>query len=319
MGSVLTRRGALAVVSAAGIGTLAAASRLHGGGRRKPQVGIQLYMVGEAAAKDLPGTLAALKRMGVDIVELGDLVGRKPEEMGKALRDAGIQCTSVHVMFRPRDAVTPALSDPSAVCDMADALGARHVVAPMFDYPPPSTGMGISDALLDYLTQYAGSLGKDGWLRVADALNEKGARLAARGVRLGYHNHSVEFAPLPSGERPYDILQSSTQPDLVDFELDLGWVLAAGLDPVQLLRKYRGRISQVHLKDAGAMAPNTSLRIVSRDLGKGVGKWKEIFAEMATHPKLRYAYIEQEPPFTHPPLDAAADAYRFLRKQGLAD
>src|SRR5262245_5447874 len=89
------------------------------------------------------------------------------------------------------------------------------------------------------------------WQRTAQFLNEKGAILKATGIRLGYHNHNPDFAPIQK-TTGFEVLMRETQPDLVSFEMDAGWVAAAGVDPAALLRKHVHRFYQMHVKDIRA-------------------------------------------------------------------
>ena len=65
----------------------------------------------------------------------------------------------------------------------------------------------------------------------------------------------MEFAP-QQGIVPLDEMIRLTDPDLVTFELDCGWVVVGGADPVTYLRRYPTRISMLHIKDFKAAPPN---------------------------------------------------------------
>lgn len=83
---------------------------------------------------------------------------------------------------------------------------------------------------------------------IVERLNRQGEMARANGVGFGYHNHHIEFESLGDGTA-FDYLFSQTDADLVKIELDLGWTIAAGMDPVALLRRHAGRVLSVHLKD----------------------------------------------------------------------
>ena len=91
----------------------------------------------------------------------------------------------------------------------------------------------------------------DYWKRVAELLNERAAALRPYGIRLGFHNHNVEFVPIGK-TNGWEILASASDPALVTFEADIGFLAAAGIDPVAFLRRYSGRIRQLHIKDIKA-------------------------------------------------------------------
>ncbi len=92
-------------------------------------------------------------------------------------------------------------------------------------------------------------------------LAEKFSRAAeitkAAGIQLSYHNHNFEFQPMAEGKTGYDIFIEELSPDVM-FELDVFWVKLAGVEPVDLIEKLKGRVSQLHLKDlkTGVETPN---------------------------------------------------------------
>ena len=115
-------------------------------------------------------------------------------------------------------------------------LGAEYIVC---SYPghknPPAKGAEHTFSLED-------------WRWNAEQFNHYGAKVKAAGLRFGYHNHTPEFVVV-DGVTPYDELMKLTDPALVTFEMDCGWVIVGGGDPVALLHKYPNRISMLHVKD----------------------------------------------------------------------
>ncbi|WP_284646511.1 sugar phosphate isomerase/epimerase family protein [Paenibacillus silviterrae] len=89
---------------------------------------------------------------------------------------------------------------------------------------------------------------RDDAVRIAGEMNRVGQRLKANGFAFYYHNHAHEFQR-DGEETLYDILIQNTDPDYVRFELDLGWVLRAGIQPTEILEKLGSRCEIVHLKD----------------------------------------------------------------------
>src|SRR5690606_12400878 len=81
----------------------------------------------------------------------------------------------------------------------------------------------------------------DGWRRIADEFNTLGARLRPHGIGIGFHNHRDEFVSLGGGRTGMDVFVAETDPEVVAFEMDLGWAIAAGQDPVEWFRRYPGR------------------------------------------------------------------------------
>jgi sugar phosphate isomerase/epimerase len=152
---------------------------------------------------------------------------------------------------------------------------------------------------------------EDDWKRIADLLNRLGERLRAAGVQFFYHNHNAEFRPIGK-TTPLDILMRNTNPRLVCFELDVGWVAAAGLDPIAVIRKYPGRFRLMHVKDidAGTKA-NFAFQMVPATVGAGTIDWPRLIPA-ARAAGITEFFVEQEPPFPGPRIDAAAASARYL-------
>jgi sugar phosphate isomerase/epimerase len=115
---------------------------------------------------------------------------------------------------------------------------------------------------LDALVRETEQLGIDrlvlGWIQPPVTRDEGGkareriaaaaARAQKRRLRLGFHNHAGELAPLDGGGTFLELLLELPA-ELIWFELDLGWAWEAGLDPAELLELARGRSPLVHVKD----------------------------------------------------------------------
>src|SRR5262249_31748493 len=115
--------------------------------------------------------------------------------------------------------------------------------------------LGCSDAVVPWIhpDRRAELFGDVGAL--AQTFDDWGRRCRDAGLRFGYHNHDFEFTAAPSGTgTALDALMAATDPALVTLELDAYWAAAAGHDPVELLRRYAGRIPLLHVKDRAAGA-----------------------------------------------------------------
>src|SRR4030095_1670301 len=84
----------------------------------------------------------------------------------------------------------------------------------------------------------------------AAALNANGRIAQKFGMTLLVHNHTGEFEKLADSPRTtYDVLLEETDPALVTMQIDIGWVYVAGVDPIELFKKYPGRFELWHIKD----------------------------------------------------------------------
>jgi len=130
---------------------------------------------------------------------------------------------------------------------------------------------------------------------------------------VGYHNHNLEFAPLAGGGTGWDVLIRETDPSLVKFEVDIGWVAAAGRDPVAFLDRHHGRLRWLHIKDLRpSTSANFALRMDPVKTGAGRQDWARILPA-AHRAGIEHFYVEQEPPFAIPRMEAAERSYRFLK------
>lgn len=311
---MIARRALLASGAAAGLGLLApaAGARLFFGGKRHP-LGINLYVVSGLIAKDPAGTLKALAAIGYREVETG-LEGHDAATIADAIRGAGLRCSSLNLLPRPLRGGRSLADDPGLVAQDAHRLGAAYVTCTLFPLPDgvemrPRPGENV-EAML---ARVAGSMHKDDWLRTADFLNRTAAGLKRHGVALAYHNHNPEFAPI--GEtNGLSILLEHSDPALVHFHMDAGWVVAAGQDPVTLLRANPGRFRLMHVKDvAPSYRVNTAISLVTTEVGSGIVDWARVLPA-ARAEGVRYFTVEQEPPYTLPPLEAAAKSFAWLGK-----
>ena len=136
-------------------------------------------------------------------------------------------------------------------------------------------------------------------------------------MQYAYHNHNFEFRALGDHKIGYDVLLNETDPSLVDFELDCGWMIAAGYNPIQYFRKYPRRYTMLHIKDFVAGKISTSLaaglRPQGTELGRGHIDYGPIL-DAAAGTAVKYYYVEQEPPFLDmTALEAARVDYDYLR------
>jgi sugar phosphate isomerase/epimerase len=302
----LSRRGLLAagvaaMAAHAGVANAAAKSFFP---RRDLPLGIQLYTLGPDLQKDLDAQLATVARIGFKSVELAGYLGRTPAELRAAFDKAGLVCPSAHIS--PKGASGPSFSgDLAKLADDLHVIGVKAAIMPILYIPDR---LGGAD-----LRQAGPQMTADDWKWNADFLNEKAAVLKKAGIVSGYHNHNFEFAPL--GETTgMEILLKGTDPNLVTFEMDVGWVTAAGKDPFALLKAHPHRFTQMHVKDIKATTKaNFELRQDPTEVGSGMIPWPKLLPA-AYDAGVRGFYVEQEPPFAHSRLDSAKISFDYLAK-----
>lgn len=279
--------------------------------RTKLPIGIQLYSVGPDATKDLDGTLGTLAKIGYRSVELAGFYGRTPKEFKAALDKAGLVSPSAHVQARGKD--NSFESDLSKLADDLALLGVKTAVMPSPYIPDKVVAAAAGTSGVDYFRKLMSGLGADDWKFNADYLNKNAAALKKAGIKVAYHNHNMEFRPI-GDTNGIEILLKNTDPALVTFECDVGWVAAAGVDPLTFIKAHKHRFSLMHVKDLKAdTKPNYDLAMDPTEVGAGRLDWKRLLPG-AYAEGVRSFYVEQEPPFAHPRLESAKLCHDFLAK-----
>ncbi|HEX7854813.1 MAG TPA: sugar phosphate isomerase/epimerase [Sphingobium sp.] len=309
---MISRRSLIAASGSMTIAVLAsgASARLFFDAKRHP-LGLNLYVVSGLVAKDPVGTLQAVARIGYREVETG-LEGHDAATLAAAIKEAGLACSSLNLLPKPLRGGRSLADDAGLVAQDAHRLGAAYVTCTLFPLPQgvemrPQPGES-TEAML---ARVAASVTKDDWKRTADWLNRKGAALKQQGVALAYHNHNPEFAP--RGEtNGLSILLEHTDPALVHFHMDAGWVVAGGQDPVTILRAWPGRFRLMHVKDvAPSYHVNSAISVATTEVGTGIIDWARVLPA-ARAAGVQHFAVEQEPPYILPPLESAAKSFAWL-------
>ncbi|MEO7990047.1 MAG: sugar phosphate isomerase/epimerase [Chryseolinea sp.] len=187
------------------------------------EIGLQLYSLRNQFAKDVPGTMAKVKEMGIKEIEGGGTYGLSFQEYIKLLAQNGLSMVSFGADF---DRLA---NNPQFVADEARSYGAKYVMCAWV--PHNGNEFTIEDAKKAILV-----------------FNESGKILAKSGLSLCYHPHGYEFRPYENGTL-FDYMVANMDPRFVNFEMDVFWVKHPGQDPVALLKKYPNRFLLMHLKD----------------------------------------------------------------------
>ncbi len=277
-------------------------------------IGLQLYTLGEEAGKDLAATFARVAEIGYRDIELPSLYGQSPKAIAAAAANAGVSISSLHLPASTQGQA-PGLSlasDPSEIADSLNTIGAKLGVLPIMIFPD-NFQVEKGETFPQAIGRSVLAAGEDLWKRTAALLNERAAALKPHGISLGYHNHNMEFAPIGK-TTGWDILVAECDRNLIAFEIDIGWVATAGIDPVAILKQLKGRVTQLHVKDVGASnISNYTLAMVPAEVGSGTVDWAKVLP--AAHAAgVSHFYVEQEAPFAIPRMDAVAKSHAFLNQ-----
>lgn len=171
----------------------------------------------------LEAQFPVLKALGYDAIEPWlPAYEADPRGFRRALDDAGLACHGFHMPLQGL------IDEPNRFIDIALALGADYLIPP---FVPEEERIASPDF----------------WKGIGGTLAEAAERLRPHGLRVAWHNHDFEYAPLPDGSRPIDHILGAG--DDVWFEIDCGWVTRAGVDPAAELVRYANRIAFIQMKD----------------------------------------------------------------------
>ena len=268
------------------MGLAVTAARAHAKPLNLP-IGLQLYTVRELLPKDFDGTLAEVRAAGYTVVEAAGYFGRSAKDFRSSMDRAGLRCVSTH------HALNLLESQLDQLIDYAHTLGLEYMVC-------SSSGGMHRDP------NAKGAPTLDDWRWIAGRFNRIGEKVKSAGMIFGVHNHTPEFATI-DGTLVYHELLRLTDPRFVVFEMDSGWVVASGHDPVTYLRKDPQHFPLMHVKD---MLKGATGSMHATELGRGTIDYVPIL-RAATG--LRYYFIEQEE-FDLPPMQALRVDAEYMRR-----
>ncbi len=241
--------------------------------KKQKKVGIQLYTLREAIAKDPLNVIKEVAAAGYKEVEMFGLgadnkfFGLTVKEFAAALKVNALKSPSGHYMPEKFLFENGNGDDVKNICDAANELGNKYVIIPW-----------LSPEQRKNIEQYKALAGR---------INKAGEMCKEAGLQLAYHNHDFEFDNM-NGETGYDVLLNNTDKNLVKFELDLYWVVKAGHNPVDVFKKQPGRFHLWHVKDM-LKTDNTK----NTEVGNGSVDFKTIFAN-AKLSGVKHYMVEQE-------------------------
>jgi len=280
-----SRRDFLKTTCAAAAAACIGAPRLQAATLDMP-IGVQLYSVRDLLPKDFDGTLHKLSSVGYKVVEAAGFYNKTAAQWKHSMDAAGLRCISSH------HALADLKSKFDELIEYAHGIGLEYIIC--------------SWAGIHRDPKKKGELDLDDWRWTADQFNEIGHKIKAAGLTFGYHNHWVEFGT-ENGTVFFDELLRRTDPQYVVFEMDCGWVVAGGHNPVEYLSRSPERFPLAHIKDL-VREPD--------------GKWKNVImgkGSIDNRPILKAAtglkqyFIEQEE-YTFNPIEDLKQDAEFMRK-----
>ena len=281
------------------------------------QLGLQLFSIRDLLSEDPTSTLSTVAKIGYKHVEtFGVDTDRESfwdlsvSDLKKVLDDHNLKTHSGHYdMSKYLNRQISEHENIEKYIEIAHQLGQSYIVAPV-------TPMDDINNLKTEDYQYA-----------ADQLNKAGEMAKKAGIKIGYHNHFWELRQLGNGTKGLDVLIAFTEPELVDFELDLFWIEKSGYNPQSYFDKYPGRFPLWHLKD---MDRQFTQPIVGKDYDKTdfmelmkdvkfteVGSGALDFIKIADESEksgLKYAFVEQDEIYMPNKFESIKKSYDYVKK-----
>ncbi|WP_118194844.1 sugar phosphate isomerase/epimerase family protein [Albibacterium indicum] len=263
-------------------------------GKQTPKdIGLQLFTLREIIEKDVRGVLQKVAEIGYSDIEpfgftsQNGFWGFSPTEFKQVLTDLGLKSSSGHYGF-DEFLRTDEKTDLMAIIEAAKTIGNEYVTLPW-----------LSDDL---------HANTDMYKHVADKMNQIGEICKELGLKFAYHNHDFEFEQLEDGGKGYDIFLTECDPKLVDFELDLYWIIRTGNDPIALFDAHPGRFTMWHVKDIDKA--NSEL---NTEIGSGSIDFQPIY-DAREKSGLKHMFVEQEN-FSIDAFESIKQSYDFINTQ----
>ena len=238
----------------------------------KETPGIVSYTYRNSFQKNVPATLDTIKAMGITNIEFSNLFGKTAAELRALMDERGMRCSSFGVGYNDL------VNNTRQVGQNAKTLGASFVRVAWIPHDKVPFSIEIAKKAVDDFNT-AGKILKETF-----------------GLSFCYHNHGYEFQPFENGTY-FDYMVANTNPEYVNFELDILWAFHPGKDPVELLKKYGNRFKLMHVKDLkkGVTGNFSGGTAVDNDVALGTGQIDVgAVIKAATKSAIQNYYIEDE-------------------------
>jgi sugar phosphate isomerase/epimerase len=247
------------------------------------EFGIQLWTLRDVIEGNFKNTIKEVAKMGYTQIESfegkeGIFWGMKPTDFKSFLSDNGLRFVSTHCDWK---------TDLARKADEVASIGGKYIICPW---------LGPQKSIDDFK-------------RFTDEFNTAGAICKKAGIKFAYHNHDYSFKEL-DGQVPQNLMMDGTDADLVDFEMDMYWVVTAGIDPIEYMKKYENRFKLCHIKDR---IKNTEEPFASCTLGEGKIDYASLL-QQAKKLNMEYFIYEQEKYSDKGVLFDAAQSAAYLKK-----
>ena len=248
-------------------------------------IALQVYSVQKEAEHDFKGTMKKVKSMGYDYIELCLNNDLSADYIRETLDSLYLGAVSAHVSFDELNA------NSTNTINACKTIGCKYIVIPYLanEYRPQGPKY-----------QYA-----------LDSIRKIGSDCANNGMILLYHNHDYEFNLMPDGRYSLDHLYGDIPAELLQAQLDTGWIKAAGLNPVDFFERCKMRVPMIHLKDLHIQGKAVEFM----PIGHGIQEIPAILTA-AVACGVEWIVVEQDHSLAQPPLEAIQKSRDYLHGLG---
>jgi sugar phosphate isomerase/epimerase len=227
------------------------------------KIAVQLYSIRDECTKDFRKAIEAVAKMGYEGVEFAGFYGWKAEELRDLLRDLDLEVAGAHIGID-----TLMGEELEKTIKFHKTLGNRYLIVP-----------GLPENMRN---------SKEAWINTAKLFNEVSNKVNPEGLKVGYHNHTIEFQRFEE-RTALEVFLKNTVPEVI-IQLDIGHIMRAGLsadDVLEYVKLAQGRLATIHLKEYSSKDKNALI-------GEGEIKWKELFKLCETVGETEWYIVEQE-------------------------
>ncbi len=241
-----------------------------------------MYTLRDMAGTDMIGTLRKVKEIGYEGIELAGYGNASPEQLIETLHELELKVVGAHVGFGTLQ------EDLGGLVAESKRMGNTHLVCPSI---PGAQRTG------------------EGYAQFAGMLEEVAREMQGANMTLCYHNHDFELRDVFNGVMGLDILYNSSDPALVQAEIDTFWIQKGGSNPAEYIRRHAGRAPLIHVKDM-----TNDERETFAEVGTGKLDWPAIFE--AAEAGGAKAYIVEQDVCPGDPLESIRISLENLKKMG---
>ncbi len=230
---------------------------------KKIRIGLIPGLTGESLERDWDGTLDRLAAMGYEGLEVsaGALAksGMSAEDCRKSLAGHGFEAMSWFAGWGDFD------KNAEEHIANAAALGCSYMV---WGWAPPQEEETMKEVL--------------------PVMHKAASMVRSAGMTLVYHNHDHEFLNMRGDQTAFDWLMDQFAPDLLQCELDVGWVGFGKQDVRATIKKHRNRCPLLHMRDI----EDIDTRGAFIEVGEGILDLKSILTYAAAEANTSWAIVE---------------------------